>query len=216
MSKQRSSAEIKLAPAAVKRLFDITAAALLAVLLSPLMAAVALAILADDGAPVLFCQTRVGRHGRRFTMYKFRTMKRHTPNRATAGFHDVHDYITSTGRLLRKASLDELPQLINILAGHMSFIGPRPLIPEETEVHRLRDAAGVYRMRPGITGLAQVSGRDLVGDREKARLDAIYVNGFTPWQDVRILVRTLLVVARAEGVKEGASRPALSSELPRS
>jgi lipopolysaccharide/colanic/teichoic acid biosynthesis glycosyltransferase len=215
MSRNNLKAGIRLASAVFKRLFDMSLSVILLVLLSPVMAAVALVILADDGAPVLFRQTRVGRQGRRFTMVKFRTMKRHTPNRATAGFHDVHDFITPTGRLLRKTSLDELPQLINILLGQMSVIGPRPLIPEETEVHRLREAAGVYRMRPGITGLAQISGRDLVGDREKARLDAIYVHGFTLWHDLRILFRTFLVVARAEGVKEGALHSPLSSELPR-
>jgi O-antigen biosynthesis protein WbqP len=97
----------------------------------------------------------------------------------------------------------------------MSIIGPRPLIPEETEVHRLREAAGVYRMRPGITGLAQISGRDLVGDRDKARLDAIYVHGFTLWHDLRIFFRTFLVVARADGVKEGAGQAAFALEPTR-
>jgi O-antigen biosynthesis protein WbqP len=117
MTKKSLQAATGMAALALKRLFDVLVGSVLLVLLSPVMAVVVLAILVDDGTPVLFRQTRVGRQGRHFTMVKFRTMKRHTPNRATTGFHNVHDFITPTGRLLRKTSLDELPQLINILLG---------------------------------------------------------------------------------------------------
>lgn len=187
----------------LKRTFDLVVSCVLLIVTLPIMAAIALVILIDDGAPVIFRQTRIGKAGSPFTIYKFRTMRKGTPNRATSSFNNSADFITASGRFLRKTSLDELPQLINIILGQMSIVGPRPLIPEEGIIHQLRHQSGVYRMRPGITGLAQINGRDLVNDQQKAELDAQYVNQFTPWLDAYILIRTVLTVIRAEGIQEG-------------
>lgn len=188
---------------ALKRSFDLAASLVFLVLGLPVFLFVALAIKSDDGGPVFFLQTRIGRNGKPFRIVKFRTMAVKAPQCATRELDDPGAWITRTGAFLRRTSLDELPQVLNIIAGHMSFVGPRPLIPQETLVHDLRHQSGVYRFRPGITGLAQVEGRDLVDDRTKAAWDACYVESWSPMVDALILLRTCSSVARAEGVAEG-------------
>lgn len=177
--------------AMVKRILDMALAALLLTVLALPMALIALAVALDTPGKVIFSQMRVGRDGRYFRLYKFRTM---LPGEARQ--------VTRTGRVLRKLSLDELPQLVNVLRGDMSLIGPRPLIPEETEMHRERARFGVYELRPGLTGLAQIHGRDFVTAEEKLRWDLEYLHNFGFCQDVKILWATVPKVLRGDGVKE--------------
>lgn len=188
----------------VKRAADIVLSALaLAVLLVP-MALLALAIYIDDPGPVLFEQKRVGRGGKRFPFYKFRTMRVDTPKYlSTMELEDPERYITRLGRGLRRLSLDELPQLFNVLRGDMSLVGPRPLISDEYEVHQMRVRFGVYAIRPGITGLAQVNGRDRCTPGDKVRWDVKYLENYGVWQDVKILFSTLPKVFGAADVVEG-------------
>ncbi len=180
---------------AVKRALDVLLSLpLIALGLLPVCIACA-AVYCSDPGPVLFRQERVGRGGRLFVLYKIRTMRTQTDGRGG-------ERITAVGRVLRRTSLDELPQLWNVLRGDMSLVGPRPLIPQERRIHALREAAGVYVLRPGMTGLAQIHGRDLVGPEEKARWDAAYLRDFGFRQDVRIVLATVKKVLCCEDVAE--------------
>ncbi|HIX12792.1 MAG TPA: sugar transferase [Candidatus Anaerofilum faecale] len=194
-----------------KRAFDTLAAALLLTAAAPVMALVALAIKLESPAePVLFCQPRVGIGYRSFRLYKFRTMHAAAPRScATSQLDDAHRYITPLGRILRRASLDELPQLFNVLRGEMSLVGPRPLVWTEREMRLLRRWYGVYQVRPGITGLAQVSGRDLLDNYEKLHLDREYLRRLGPAQDLHLACRTVRTVLSRAGYREGrAASPA--------
>jgi undecaprenyl-phosphate galactose phosphotransferase len=195
-------------PQLVKRAFDVVTASLLLVFLAPLLALVALKIRLFDGGQVIFAHTRVGRHGRLFPCYKFRTMVAHSaevlaellaedPVARAEWERDrklrCDPRITPLGRLLRKTSLDELPQLINVVRGEMSLVGPRPVVPDELELY---GAARIYylQVRPGLTGLWQISGRNDLDYERRVSLDAWYVRNWTLWYDILILVRTVLVV----------------------
>lgn len=185
-----------------KRVLDVIFSALLLILLLLPMAVIGVAVALTSSGGMLFRQTRIGRNGASFVCYKFRTMRRDAPkNRPTSAFPDAASYVTPIGRLLRKTSLDELPQLYNVLRGDMSLIGPRPLIGEEGEIHRLRMEAGVYRVRPGMTGLAQIMGRDCLGAREKAALDCRYVEELSFGRDLWILAKTAGRVLTGENAK---------------
>jgi len=185
----------------LKRLMDIVGAAIGLVVLSPLMIGAAVAIAVTDGRPILFRQTRVGLHGRPFTMFKFRTMVRdaeeqldeilHLNERSGAAFKATNDpRITPVGRFLRRTSIDELPQLWNVLTGSMSLVGPRPPLPREVAEydiwHRRR-----LSMKPGITGLWQVEARHEPDFDRWVEHDLIYIDGWSIWLDVKILVRTV-------------------------
>lgn len=175
----------------VKRCLDgLLSLVLLALLAIPMAVIAGLVKLSSPRQPVLFRQERVGRDGAPFLLWKFRSI-----DAATGA-------VTPLGRVLRKASLDELPQLVQVLSGSMSLIGPRPLIPEEVSVHRLRRAAGVYRLRPGLTGLAQISGRDMVDDERKAAYDRAYLEHLSFGQDWRIFWATVGKVIRCEDVEQ--------------
>lgn len=174
----------------VKRVLDVVLAAVLLLLLALPMALIALTVkYSGPDEPVLFHQMRVGRNGAPFELCKFRSMR-------------WGRTVTPVGKLLRSTSLDELPQLWHVLTGKMSLIGPRPLALCEQPVHALRRASGVYQLRPGITGLAQISGRDLVSDEEKAALDRQYLETLCLSQDVRIFFVTIGKVLRREGVEK--------------
>lgn len=188
----------------MKRIFDFTASLLLLIILSPVFLIVSLLILIDSGSPVIFRQYRVGKDNKLFYVYKFRTMKKNTRNAATADLAEAESCITKSGRILRKTSIDELPQLFNILIGNMSFVGPRPLIPEEKEIRRLRAEYGVFSVKPGMTGLAQVNGRDMLSIEEKALFDKEYVEKQSFWFDIKILFKTVLVVLKRENISEGS------------
>lgn len=188
----------------VKRILDAFFGVLLLICLSPLMLVLAIWIKLDSKGPVLFKQERVGRNGKRFTIYKFRSMSDDAPHQmATSEFDTALSYITRSGQLMRKTSLDELPQLVNVVKGEMSFIGPRPLIPKEKKVLRLRHANGAESLAPGITGLAQVRERDELTDTQKANYDGEYASNVTLRGDFLILVETVLAVLARRGVHDG-------------
>ncbi|OQA66783.1 MAG: Undecaprenyl phosphate N,N'-diacetylbacillosamine 1-phosphate transferase [Firmicutes bacterium ADurb.Bin262] len=188
----------------MKRLFDIVFSLLGIVLAAPLMLAVALLVYLDDGGPVLYKQQRVGLNGQLFNIRKFRTMKNGTPNVPTAQLHEADACITRFGRFIRGFSLDEIVQLFNILEGTMSFVGPRPLIPAEKDIHQLRERYGVYAVRPGMTGLAQINGRDNLSVEQKAAYDKEYVENHTMALDIKILLKTVYNVLARKGVVEGS------------
>ena len=194
----------------LKRFFDIiVSVVLLAVFLAPLLTFMAVIRLTSEGNAI-FRQKRIGRGGKAFACLKLRTMYIDAPkNIATAKFLNAESYITPVGRFLRRTSLDELPQLINVLMGDMSLVGPRPLIPEETEMHDKRREKGVYSIRPGMTGLAQVRGRDALSDREKLALDVEYLNNMGVFLDIKILFSTLVGVATGKGVEDGGKEKRL-------
>ena len=190
----------------MKRFFDIVCSLAAIILLSPLMLVVSLIILIDDGRPVLFRQERVGYNDRTFLIRKFRTMKNGTRNASTATLSEADSCITRSGRFLRKTSLDELPQLFNVLDGTMSFVGPRPLIPQEEHIRELRRKYNVFSVRPGVTGWAQVNGRDCLSDEEKAEFDREYIECRSLLFDIKILFKTALVVLTGKGVVEGGEK----------
>ncbi len=190
----------------MKRIFDFTVSLLLIILSSPVFLVVALIVLIDSGYPVIFKQYRVGKGNKLFYIYKFRTMRVNTRNAATDDLDEAEQAITKSGRILRKTSLDELPQLFNVLTGKMSFVGPRPLIPEEKEIRRIRKEYNVYSVRPGITGLAQVNGRDMLTAEEKALFDKEYVEKQSFMLDMKILFKTVLVVLKRENILEGGEK----------
>ena len=173
-------------------------------LLLPLMAVIAFGIRCTSRGPLLFRQVRMGRGMEPFLLYKFRTMSCRAPrNCATAMLKAPERYVTPFGAFLRKTSLDELPQLFNVLRGEMSLLGPRPVILCEDELIAARACAGVYRVRPGISGLSQVAGRDLLDNQEKTRLDSEYARTLSPWRDICLLLATLWAVLLHSGIREG-------------
>ena len=190
-----------------KRFFDIFASALLLVVLSPLFLVIMLAISADSAGGVIFKQKRAGLYSRPFTLYKFRTMYRSAPRDVpTAELMEADRYITPVGRFLRQTSLDELPQLWNVLKGDMSFVGPRPVVLTEQTLLDLRAQWEADRVRPGITGLAQIKGRDELPIYRKALYDRYYARHLSFRLDWRILRYTVRYVLKREGIREGSSR----------
>lgn len=187
----------------LKRGLDILFSFLLILLLALPMGGIALLIACTSKGGFLFRQERVGKGGIPFICYKFRTMRQDAPDDCpSAELTDRARWVTPVGAFLRKTSLDELPQLFNVLRGEMSLVGPRPLIPRERTVHEMRRRYGADRLRPGITGLSQICGRDLLDDRRKAAYDAKYVRRMCLGEDARILTVTLLQVLRAKGIRE--------------
>jgi len=192
----------------VKRLLDVVLSIAGLVLFAPLMLAAAFLIRRDSPGPALFLQQRVGLHGKLFRIVKFRTMYTHvSPSVATSELRNPLACITRVGRVLRKSSIDELPQLFNVLRGEMSLIGPRPLVPEEKDIHGFRMAAGAYDVLPGVTGWAQVNGRDCVDARTKADLDGYYATHVSLGLDLLILLYSVLCVVTARGIQEGGGEP---------
>lgn len=185
----------------IKRFLDIFFSLIFLIVLFPLMLVISVAVVSESRGGAIFKQKRMGRNGRAFTCYKFRTMRADAPHSIPAKALDNPDiYVTRVGRLLRRSSLDELPQLFNVLKGDMSIVGPRPLICEETEVHRMRESAGIYLLRPGLTGLAQINGRNLLCDSEKIENDKIYLDNVRMRLDAKILLMTFGCVLAGKGV----------------
>lgn len=185
----------------VKRMLDIIFSTMLIVLLLPLMVIIGALIRIDSSGGAIFKQKRMGRNAKEFTCYKFRTMQKEAPHGIPAkDLADPERYVTRVGRFLRRSSLDELPQLFNVFLGNMSIVGPRPLICEEKEIHRLRGEAGIYTLRPGITGLAQINGRNLLCDSEKIENDRIYLDNLKIRLDAKILFLTLGCVIGGKGI----------------
>jgi O-antigen biosynthesis protein WbqP len=185
-----------------KRLLDILLATLLCFFLLLPMFIIAAVIRIDSDGGAIFRQKRRGKNGKEFVCYKFRTMYENSPhNLSAAQFKDYDRYVTRVGRFLRRSSLDELPQLFNVIKGDMSLVGPRPLICEECDMHEMRQSEGVYKLRPGITGMAQISGRNLLDNSQKLQKDAYYLHNLGLMLDVRILFQTLLAVIKKEGIE---------------
>lgn len=191
-----------------KRILDIIFSLIAGIILIIPMLIIALLIkLNSPKEPILFKQVRVGKNDVPFTIFKFRSMSKDAPHQmATEDFENPEEYITSIGKILRKASLDELPQLLNVLKGDMSVIGPRPLIPSEIDVLAMRDEYGASQILPGITGLAQVHGRDEISDENKAAYDGKYAHNISMLLDLSIFCKTLFNVVKSRGVCEGRRR----------
>lgn len=187
-----------------KRMIDIILSLTALLIIALPMLIVILIVYIDDPGNVIFTQYRVGMGGRRFKLYKLRTMWRDTPKyMSTSEVDDPNRYITRVGHILRRLSIDELPQLINVLKGDMSIVGPRPLISDEHEIHDLRMKFGVYKIRPGLTGLAQIRGRDMVSPADKVHWDVRYLEEFGFWTDVKIVLSTVPKLIGGYGFAEG-------------
>lgn len=190
----------------VKRALDFILSLGACVILSPVLLLLCIAIKADSRGPVLFRQKRVGIHKTYFPIYKFRTMRTDTPkDMPTHLLANPDSYITKTGHFLRKSSLDELPQLFNILKGDMSFVGPRPALWNQDDLVAERDKYGANEVLPGLTGWAQINGRDELEIPVKARLDGEYVRRMSFGFDVKCFFGTFSSVLRADGVVEGGT-----------
>jgi O-antigen biosynthesis protein WbqP len=177
-----------------KRLLDLTVAGLALAAAAPLMLAIALAIRLGDGGPALFVQPRVGRCGRRFRQFKFRSMPVGTPN--VPSTEGARLAVTAVGRPLRRTNLDELPQLWNVLRGEMSLVGPRPALPSQARLVALREANGAHAALPGLTGAAQVNSYDGMPEEEKARWDGWYAGRITLARDLSLILRTFPYLLR--------------------
>lgn len=184
----------------MKRLFDLVLAIFAALLLLLPIALVALAVRLTSPGPALYWSDRVGRHNRIFRMPKFRSMRIDTPAVATHLLNDPQRWLTSIGPFLRKSSLDELPQLWSILMGDMSFVGPRPALFNQADLVALRTEMGVHELVPGLTGWAQVNGRDELPIAQKVQLDAEYLHRRSFFFDLKILWMTALKVLARDGV----------------
>lgn len=186
-------------PLFLKRAIDVTVSAVGLAATAPIMAAVAVAVRATMGSPVVFSQTRPGRAGKPFTIYKFRTMRDGVDARGRT-LPDA-ERLTKVGSFLRAASLDELPQLVNILRGELSLVGPRPLLMQYLSRYS-REQARRHDVLPGITGWAQINGRNAIGWDQKFALDVWYVDHWSPLLDVRILAMTAWRVLRRDGISQ--------------
>ena len=193
----------------VKRAFDFLVSLVALIVLSPVMLIIAIAIKIDSRGKIIFKQKRMGRNGKPFNCYKFRSMRTDTPpNCATSILENPEQYQTRVGRILRKLSLDELPQLFCCLIGTMSIIGYRPLVLTEENCNDMRERLGVFKARPGISGYAQVRGRDDVYYKNKAILDAEYVKKANLWFDLKLMFLTVWVVIKREGnASEAGKKP---------
>lgn len=185
----------------MKRAFDVVVALIGMTVLSPLLLLITVVLLLSSGRPVFFLQERAGLLGRPFRIIKFRSMTRDAEQRIQGQYIAADNpYVTPIGRFLRKTSLDELPELVNVLKGDMSLVGPRPQLSEEVanydEFQRRR-----LEVRPGITGWAQVNGRNSISWTERFKLDAWYIDHWTPWLDIRILLMTIGQVLRQRGLE---------------
>lgn len=189
-----------------KRLLDIILSGCAIVILSPLLLIIAVAIKIDDPGPVLFRQKRVGIHKTHFSIMKFRTMKMDTPkDTPTHLLENPEQYITKVGKFLRKSSLDELPQIFQIFTGKMSIIGPRPALWNQFDLIAERDKYGANDVRPGLTGWAQINGRDELPIDVKARFDGEYVEKLSFLFDCKCFFGTIGAVLKHDGVVEGGT-----------
>lgn len=197
-----------------KRLVDILLSFIGIVLLSPVILLLVIAIKIDSKGPVLFKQKRVGIHKEHFHILKFRTMRIDTPkDTPTHLLEDPTQYITKVGKFLRKTSLDELPQIWNIFVGQMSVIGPRPALWNQYDLIAERDKYGANDVKPGLTGWAQINGRDELPIEVKAKLDGEYVERMNFFFDVKCFIGTFISVAKSDGVVEGGTGTKAKEEI---
>lgn len=184
----------------LKRFLDTCVAIILGIVLSWLLVIVAILVKLTSKGPIFFKQERFGLNSKPFTLYKFRSMTDGAPVKANSEFDDITSYITPFGMFIRKTSIDELPQLVNIIKGDMSFIGPRPLASTDEKVLALRKKSGADQVRPGISGLAQVNGRNNITDENKAAYDAKYVSNLSMQLDILLIIETLVSVIKRDGI----------------
>lgn len=188
----------------IKRLLDFLIALTGFIILSPIYLMISICIKCSSPGPIHFKQERVGQNEQLFTILKFRTMKIDTPKDVpTHLLENPESYITGIGKFMRKTSLDELPQIINIIKGDMSIIGPRPSLAVQEDLNSLRRQNGSHLIKPGLTGLAQIKGRDELPIDVKAKYDGEYAQKVTFSHDVKIFFGTILSVAKSDGVQEG-------------
>jgi len=189
--------------AVLKRIFDFLMSLIAIIILSPVILIVALAVKFTSPGPMLFKQRRIGKDNIEFEIYKFRTMRIDTPNVPTHLLENPDQWITPVGKFLRKTSLDELPQLFNILKGEMSIVGPRPALYNQSDLRDMRTAVGVHKLTPGLTGWAQINGRDEIPLSLKVRFDKEYLDRKSFLFDIKIIFMTVLSVLKSDGVQEG-------------
>ena len=191
----------------LKRLGDISISLIAITLFCPVFILIAIAIKLDSEGPVIFKQKRFGIHKKTFYVFKFRTMKVESPKYvATRDLQNPEQWITRVGAFLRKTSLDELPQLCNILVGDMSIVGPRPVVVSERDVIEAREKYGANDVLPGLTGWAQINGRDNLSTDIKAKLDGYYVKNRSLIMDIKCIVRTIPYVLKRKGIVERSKR----------
>ena len=177
-------------------------ALLLIILLSPLLLIVSIIIFLDDGFPIIYTQKNYGKNHKSFDLYKFRTMRIDTPEMPTEEFDQPKKYLLRSGKLLRKFSIDELPQFFNILENKINFIGPRPcMVDNENTVKELREKNDIHKIKPGITGWAQVNGRDLNSYEKKVELDKYYYDNKNILLDLKIVLKTFIVIFFPKHIK---------------
>lgn len=189
----------------MKRCFDLISSLVGIILFSPILLLLALIIKVTSPGPILFKQRRIGKDNQEFMIYKFRTMRIDTPNVATHLLENPEQYITSIGKFMRKTSLDELPQLFNILKGEMSVVGPRPALYNQYDLIDMRTKVNVHTIKPGLTGLAQVSGRDELELDKKVYFDELYLNKQSFFYDLKLIFLTVVKVFKSEGIVEGST-----------
>ncbi|MEN8078819.1 sugar transferase [Clostridioides difficile] len=187
----------------MKRVFDFLMSLISIIILSPVILIVALAVKFTSPGPMLFKQRRIGKDNIEFEIYKFRTMRIDTPNVPTHLLENPEQWITPIGKFLRKTSLDELPQLFNILKGEMSIVGPRPALYNQIDLRDMRTEANVHKLVPGLTGWAQINGRDEIPLSLKVNLDKEYLDRKSFFFDIKIIFMTVLSVLKSDGVQEG-------------
>lgn len=183
-----------------KRIIDIILSAISLLILAPLFILIIVLIEVEKIGPSIYKSQRVGMFSRNFNMYKFRTMRMNAPEVASDLLEDPEKYITRIGRILRKASLDELPQLVNILQGSMSIVGPRPALYNQHDLIKLRKDCGVDNLKPGLTGLAQIYGRDELNSENKCKFDKAYLENISFYLDLKIIILTIIKVVKGSGV----------------
>lgn len=189
---------------AIKRTFDLIISLISIIVLSPLLFLIALIIKFGSEGPILFKQERVGKNKVHFSILKYRTMRIDTPNNMPTHLLDNPDqWITPIGKFLRKYSLDELPQLFNIFIGEMSIVGPRPALWNQYDLIELRDKYNINSLVPGLTGWAQVNGRDELSIEAKVEFDKVYYEKMSIWFDIKCIFYTVFKVLKSEGVVEG-------------
>ena len=185
----------------LKRVFDFTMSSMALLLLGSLMLIIALIVKLESEGPILFRQHRIGQNNKSFYIYKFRSMYLNAPNVATDRLTNPDQYITKIGRFLRKSSLDELPQLFNVIKGEMSIVGPRPALYNQYTLIEMRSIRNIHTIKPGVTGYAQISGRDSISDDDKVRFDLEYLNNSTFMFDVKIIIITFFKVFKVSDIK---------------
>ncbi len=184
-----------------KRIFDFCISLVALILLLPLFIAIAIIIKVDSNGPVLFRQKCIGKEGKIFEIYKFRTIQLHVPNESTEKHPNMKEYVTRSGRWLLRTSLNELPQLMNIVNGEMSFVGPRPALYNQYELIRMREDMGVNKLVPGLTGVAQVKGHNFISNFEKVAFDSYYARNRGFHFDMKVLLLTIKCVLKTERVR---------------